>query len=268
MLEDSFSHDEVWPQTYNNLYVLLRSGRSVGKEPDVDEHAKPALQFDTEPAVEPGDLEPLPSNATAVEPEDLEPVSSNEILAEDSHQPEVHLDDAGNEPDMPADNDDLPDVGMDRPLSVTFGKELRYVLTLVDLIRCRRHRDGTLQSVPLPKVGPNTPYPSSLKGTRCRVHRHYQCKDSTSAAVWAAAYREDPRTRHIYEMAVRSPAARHQLRDAKLSLDDGRFFCLWMMGKRVLVPRTLVTSIVAMYHESEFYGHSGVLRTMALIKRD
>ena len=26
--------------------------------------------------------------------------------------------------------------------------------------------------------------------------------------------------------------------------------------------------IVAMYHESEFYGHSGVLRTMALIKRD
>ena len=26
--------------------------------------------------------------------------------------------------------------------------------------------------------------------------------------------------------------------------------------------------IAAMYHESEFYGHSGVLRTMALIKRD
>ena len=40
------------------------------------------------------------------------------------------------------------------------------------------------------------------------------------------------------------------------------------MGKRVLVPRALVTSIVAMYHEAEFYGHSGVLRTMALIKRD
>ena len=40
------------------------------------------------------------------------------------------------------------------------------------------------------------------------------------------------------------------------------------MGKRVLLPRTLVTSIVAMYHESELYGHSGVLRTMALIKRD
>ena len=30
----------------------------------------------------------------------------------------------------------------------------------------------------------------------------------------------------------------------------------------------MVTSIVAMYHESKFYGHSGVLRTMALIKRD
>ena len=40
------------------------------------------------------------------------------------------------------------------------------------------------------------------------------------------------------------------------------------MGKRVLVSPTLVTSIAAMYHESEFYGHSGVLRTMALIKRD
>ena len=40
------------------------------------------------------------------------------------------------------------------------------------------------------------------------------------------------------------------------------------MVKRVLVPETLVTSIVAMYHESEIYSHSGVLRTMALIKRD
>ena len=74
--------------------------------------------------------------------------------------------------------------------------------------------------------------------------------------------------RHIHEVAVRSPAARHQLRDPKLSFDNGKFFHLSMMGKRVLVPRTLVTSIVAMYHESEFYGHSGVLRIMALIKRD
>ena len=86
--------------------------------------------------------------------------------------------------------------------------------------------------------------------------------------MWAAAYREDTCTKHIYEVAVQSPAARHQLRDTKLSFDDGKFFYLSTMGKRVLVPRSLVTSIVAMYHESEFYGHSGVLRTMVLIKRD
>ena len=193
---------------------------------------------------------------------------SNEILAEDSHQPEVGLDDAGNEPDMPTDTHDLPDIDMDRPLRVTFGTELRYAPTLAELIRCQRHRDGTLQSVPLPKVGPNTPYPSSLKGTHRRVHGHYQCNDLSSTAVWAAAYREDPRTRHMYEVTVRSPAARHQLRDAKLSFDDGKLPHLSTMGKRVLVPRTLVTWIVAMYHEPDFYGHSGVLRTMALIKRD
>ena len=116
VLEDSFSHDEVWPQPYDHLYVSLRSGRSVGKEPDVDEHAESALQFDTEPAVGPEDLEPLPSNETAVEPGDQELLPSNEILAEDSHQPEVHLDDAGNEPGMPTNIDDLPDVNMDRPL--------------------------------------------------------------------------------------------------------------------------------------------------------
>ena len=51
VLEDSFSHDEVWPQPYDHLYVSLRSGRSVGKEPDADELAEPAPQFDTEPAV-------------------------------------------------------------------------------------------------------------------------------------------------------------------------------------------------------------------------
>ena len=137
---------------------------------------------------------------------------------------------------------------------------------MAELARYRRHRDGTLQSVPLPKVfcsvpkvGPNTPYPSSLKGTHRGVHRHYQCKDLTSTAVWAAAYREDSRTKHIYEVAVRRPAARHQLGDAKLSFDDGKFFHLSTMGKRVLVSRTLVTTIVAMYHESDFYGHSGVL---------
>ena len=242
----------------------------MGKEPDAGELGEPAPQFDTESAVEPEETEPLPSNATTVEPEDLglEPVPSNEIMAEDSHQPDMHLGDAGTEPDTPADTDDLPDASMDRPLRVTFGNELRYAPPMAELIRCRRHRDGTLQSVPLLKVGSNTPYPSSHKGTHCRVLRHYQCKDLTSTAVWAAAYREDPRTKQIYEVAVRSPAARHQLRDAKLSFDDGKFFHLSTMGKRVLVPQTLVTSIAAMYHESEFYGHSGVLRTMALIKRD
>ena len=251
-LEDSFSHDEVWPQQYDHLYVSLRSGRSVGKGPDVDADAAPALQFDTEPAVELEDLEPLPSTET---------------LAEDSHQPEVHLHDTGNEPDTSTDTEDLPNIHMDRPLRVTFGKELRYALTLTELIRCRRQRDGTLQPVLLPKVGPNTPYLSIFKGTHCRVHRHYQCKDLTSTAVWAAAYLKDPRTRHIYEVAVQSPTARQQVWDAKLFFDDGKFFQLWAMGKRVLFPRTLVTSIVAMIHESEFYGYSGVLRTMALIKR-
>ena len=92
------------------------------KRPDVDEDAEPAHRLDTEPAVEPEDLDPLPSN---------------EALAEDSHQSEVHLDDAGNEvPDMLTNTDDLPDIHMDRPLRVTFGKELRYAPTLTELIRC------------------------------------------------------------------------------------------------------------------------------------
>ena len=89
---------------------------------------------------------------------------------------------------MWTEGDDLPGVVMDRPLRVILGKELRYAPTLTEVIRCRRHRDGTLQPVSLPKVSPNTPYPSSLKGTHGRVHRHYQCKDLTSRAVWAAAY--------------------------------------------------------------------------------
>ena len=90
----------------------------MGKDPDADELAEPAPQFDTEPAIEPEDLEPLPSDATTVEPEDLglEPAPSDEIMAEDSYQPDMHLDEAGNEPDTPADTDDLPDVTMDRPL--------------------------------------------------------------------------------------------------------------------------------------------------------
>ena len=53
------------------VYVSLGTGRSVGKDPGADELAEPAPQFDTEPAVEPEDLEPLPSDATTVEPEDL-----------------------------------------------------------------------------------------------------------------------------------------------------------------------------------------------------
>ena len=102
VLEDSYSHDEVWPQPYDQLYVSLQSGRSVGKRPDVDEDAEPAHQFDTKPAVE---------------PENLEPLQPNETLAEDSHQPEVHPDDAGNEvPEMSTDTDDLSDIDMDRPL--------------------------------------------------------------------------------------------------------------------------------------------------------
>ena len=48
--------------------------------------------------------------------------------------------------------------------------------------------------------------------------------------------------------------------------DDGECFHLSTVSKRILVPRTLVTSVVAMYHESKLYGHSGVLRTMALMK--
>ena len=202
----------------------------MGKGPDADEQAEPALHFDTEPSGLPEDLEPLPSNATTVEPEDLEPVPSDEILAEDSHQTDMHVDDAGNEPDMPADTDILPDVSMDCPLGVTFGKELRYAPTMAELTRCRRHRDGTLQSLPLPKLGPNAPYPWSVKGTHRRVHRHHQCKDLTSTAVWAAAYREDPRTKHIYEVAIRSPAARHHFCDAKLSFDDAKLFRLSTMG--------------------------------------
>ena len=94
----------------------------MGKRPDVEEDAEPAHRFDTAPAVQ---------------PEGLEPLLSNEVLAEDAHQSEVHLDDAGKEvPDMSTDTDVLPDIDMDHPLRVTFGKELRYAPTLMELIRC------------------------------------------------------------------------------------------------------------------------------------
>ena len=84
----------------------------------------------------------------------------------------------------------------------------------------------------------------------------------------AAAFPEDPYTRHAYETFILSPTAGHQLQDAKLSFGDSKLLHLSTVGKRVLVPRTLEKFIVAMYHESEFYGHSGVLPTRALIDRE
>ena len=79
----------------------------MGKDLDADELAEPAPQSDTEPAVEPEDLELLPSSAATAEPEDLglEPAPSDEIMAENSHQPDMHLDEAGNEPDTSTDTE-------------------------------------------------------------------------------------------------------------------------------------------------------------------
>ena len=92
------------------------------KDLDVDVNPDPALPFDTEPAVEPEELEPLPTD---------------EALAEDSHEPKAHLHDAENEvPDMSIDTDDLPEVDMDRPLRVTFGTELRCAPSFTGPIRC------------------------------------------------------------------------------------------------------------------------------------
>ena len=160
VLEDPFSHDEVWPQPCDHLYPSLPSGRSVEEDPDVDIDAEPALQFNTEPAVQ---------------PEELGSVPSDEAPAKGSHEPAARLNDAGNQiPDTSTDTDDLPEVDMDHPLVVTFGKELRYAPTLTELICCPRHRDGTLQPISLSNVGLNTPYPSSLKSTHCQVQTHYQ----------------------------------------------------------------------------------------------
>ena len=124
--------------------------------------------------------------------------------------PQARLDDAGDEiPGQSTHPHILPVVDMDCCLRVTFSKDLRYAPTSTGLIRCRRHGDGTLQPKSLPKVFSNMPYPSSLKGTHRGVHRHYQCKNLTSTALWAAAYREDPRTRHINKIVIQSPTARH-----------------------------------------------------------
>ena len=54
----------------------------MGKDPDVDADAEPALQFDTEPAVQPEELEPLPTDA---------------LVTEDPHEPAARPDDAGHE---------------------------------------------------------------------------------------------------------------------------------------------------------------------------
>ena len=82
---------------------------------------------------------------------------TDESAAEDSHEPAARLEDAGNEiPDRSTDPADLPEVDMDRPLRVAFGKKLRYARTLTVLVRCRRQRDGTLHAISLPKVGLKT----------------------------------------------------------------------------------------------------------------
>ena len=102
--------------------MSLRSGRSVGKDPHVDVDSEPVLQFDTEPAGEPEELESLPTN---------------EALANHSQEPAAHLNDARNETQvMSADTNDLPNMDMDRPLQVTFGKKLRYAPTFRELIHC------------------------------------------------------------------------------------------------------------------------------------
>ena len=102
VLEDSSSHDEVWPQPYDHLYVSLQSGRSLGNESDVGVDSERVDQIKSEPAVE---------------LEELEPLLSDEALAKDSHEPAAHLHDAVNEvQNMSTDADDLPKVDMDRPL--------------------------------------------------------------------------------------------------------------------------------------------------------
>ena len=118
VLEDLFSHDEVWPQPYNHPYVSLRSERYVWKDLDVDADARQALQCDAEPPVEPEELKPL--STCEVE---LELLSTDKVVTADSHKPAARLDNAGNEGhDQSTAPDDLPEVDMDRPLRVTLAK--------------------------------------------------------------------------------------------------------------------------------------------------
>ena len=107
------------------MSVSLRSGPFVWADAAVNTDAGPPPHCDTE---------------SADEPEELEPLSTKDVLTDDLHQPAARLDDAGNKiPDQSADPDDLPEVDMDCPLRVTFGNELRYAPSLMELIRCRRH---------------------------------------------------------------------------------------------------------------------------------
>ena len=188
VVEDSFSHKEVWPEPYDHLYMWLRTGRSVGQDPDVGIDAETAVQFNTEPVDEPEELESLPRPRI-------------------NTSSQARLDDAGNEiPGTSTDTDDLPEGDKHRPLSSYLWQRTSICPDL--------DRVGWLSTSPEGYTAANIltqGTPSSLKGTNRRIHRHYQCKNLTSTAVCAAAHPEDPRTGHIYEIAVRSPTARHQL---------------------------------------------------------
>ena len=101
VLEDTFSHDEVWPQRYDHLYVSLRSGRSVGEDPHADDDSDPAPRCDNEPADRLEELEHFPTDEV---PEDLD-------------KPALRLNDAANElPHQSAEPDDVPETNTDRPL--------------------------------------------------------------------------------------------------------------------------------------------------------
>ena len=111
VLQDAFSDDEVWPQPYYHLYVLLRSGGSVGKDPYANTDACPEPQFDAEQVVQPGELETLPVE---------------ELATEDLHESATRPDNASNEiPDQSVNPGDPPEADIDRCLRVAFGKELR-----------------------------------------------------------------------------------------------------------------------------------------------
>ena len=68
------------------------------------------------------------------------------------------------------------------------------------------------------------------------MHRHYQCKDPTSSAVWRAADREDPHTKSIYEVAIQSPAAQRLLRDANFAFVDGSSSTYRLWASAFLYP--------------------------------